>query len=150
MRASCVPRYLFFGPGEGPPPRLTHASPQPHPTHIPPQKNKAAFIDAVEKRDTEDRRKLRSLPHLAVALELLVAVAEWNAELLRGLEACILPVRGSSSSFSAAAPNQNQQQEGRGEGEGEMGSSFDIPRLAELMARSAPGVYCVLGAVLWF
>lgn len=42
----------------------------------------------MEKRDTEDRRRLRALPKLAVALELFVGIGEWNAELLRGLEAC--------------------------------------------------------------
>lgn len=85
---------------------------------------KAAFIDVVEKRDTEDRRRLRGMPKLAVALELLVTLGEWNAELLRGLEA----------SLSSGGENEGEEAE---EGNG----GFDILRLAELFARSAPGAF---------
>lgn len=97
---------------------------------------KAAFIDPVEKRDTEDRRRLRSLPKLVVALELLVAVGEWNAELLRGLEACVPPavVAVSAEGGRKGAPVGEEEGE-----ETEDGGAFDVPRIAELFARSAPG-----------
>lgn len=84
----------------------------------------------VEKRDTEDRRKLRGLPKLTVALELLVALGEWNAELLRGLEA----------SLSSGVETEGKEEEGE---EGDNGA-FDITRLAELFARSAPGAFACI------
>lgn len=46
---------------------MTPSLPAPH---IP----KAAFIDPVEKRDTEDRRKLRALPKVRVNLIRVLCV----------------------------------------------------------------------------
>jgi hypothetical protein len=72
---------------------------------------KEAFIDVTSKRDTEDRRRLRDDPKLAVALELFESIHDWNSALLDGLLSC-------------------KRVDGQ----------YDIRHLVELMVRFAPGL----------
>lgn len=48
--------------------------PKPAPSHNARMLSKAAFIDPVEKRDTEDRRKLRALPKVRVNLDRVLCI----------------------------------------------------------------------------
>jgi hypothetical protein len=117
-------------------------------------KFKQSFIDIVEKRDTDDKRKLRELPSLAVCLDVFVAIWEWNCEFLAGLEGCV----DVNVSGEGQEEEKKMKKEGEGEGEGEVEepttsttdpsththtrtqTTFSLPRLIEVLKRFAPGL----------
>jgi hypothetical protein len=115
-------------------------------------KFKQSFIDIVEKRDTDDKRKLRELPSLAVCLDVFVAIWEWNCEFLVGLEGCVdVNVSGEGQEEEETMKKEGEG-DGEGEGEGEVEEpttstnthththTFSLPRLIEVLKRFAPGL----------
>lgn len=50
---------------------------------------KESFIDLIEKRDNEDRRRLFDDPKLAVTLGMFQSIGDWNQSFADGLRSCI-------------------------------------------------------------
>jgi hypothetical protein len=85
---------------------------------------RGSFIETVDRRDTDDRRRIRDHPKLAVALEMLVTLSDIHADFLQRLQHCRPP---PPPSILEAAP-------------GEQPASYDLLQVAEALLHLSRGM----------